>query len=150
MFERAMPLCGLIPWNTTRRSDSGNCTGRSSTEFTSVNMALFAPIARASVAIAISVNTGCFNRLRMPYRRSLKSVSITTPIVQVCIPNVWAARRALQRLELKTAIAQINHLLKRLILVAGRTHLLNERGGNTVVSQPHQEVHCHVFIAERF
>jgi hypothetical protein len=56
----------LTPWKSTIRSGSGNRNGRNNTEFTTVNIAVVAPIPSASVEIAITRNPGRFRKLRTP------------------------------------------------------------------------------------
>src|SRR2546423_2164503 len=60
----------------TTRSGSRNGSGRKRMLWTKLKIAVFAPMPSASVATATSVNAGCFNRIRAPYRRSWNNVFI--------------------------------------------------------------------------
>ena len=55
-----------------RRSGDANGSGRISTAFTTLNMAVFAPMARAIVITAAVVKPGDRLKLRTPYRTSAK------------------------------------------------------------------------------
>src|ERR1044072_6050905 len=74
-----IPSCGFIARNFTIRSESGKFSGRNNTEFTTVNIAVVAPMPSARVEMAMSKNPGRFRKLRTPYRMSLISVSICVP-----------------------------------------------------------------------
>ena len=52
--------------NITRRSGSGNGNGLSSTAFTKLKIAVFAPMPSASVITAMAVKPGCFSSDRTP------------------------------------------------------------------------------------
>ncbi len=67
---------GMYSHTTTSRSGSANGNGRSSTPFTTLNTALVAPIPIASVATAVSVNTGVFPSVRTAYRTSCSRLCI--------------------------------------------------------------------------
>ena len=54
----------------TTRSESGNGKGRNRTAFTTVKIAVFAPMPSASVSTATSVKPGLFASVRTAYRRS--------------------------------------------------------------------------------
>src|SRR5215216_2757114 len=83
-----MPCRGLMPSKSTIRSGSGNCSGRNNTEFTTVNIAVVAPIPSASVETAITRNPGRLRKLRTPYWRSLISVSIcVNPWLNLFVPK---------------------------------------------------------------
>ena len=56
---------GLVRWTSIRRSGSANGSGFSSSPFTSVKIAVLAPMPSASVVMAISVKTGAFSSVRM-------------------------------------------------------------------------------------
>lgn len=61
----------------TRRSGSGKGNGRSNTAFTTLKMAVFAPMPRASVITAMAAKPGRFKSERTAYRRSLINESMT-------------------------------------------------------------------------
>src|SRR5262245_27700327 len=61
---------------TTRRSCSGKGSGRSNTAYTTLKIAVFAPMPNASVTTAIKLKPGFFNNIRAPMRRSCQSVRI--------------------------------------------------------------------------
>src|SRR5882724_13439888 len=71
-----MPRCGLSSQMVTSRFGSWYGSGRRSTALITLNIAVFAPMPRARVITAMTVNPGCFSRLLIPWRRSLNSVSI--------------------------------------------------------------------------
>src|SRR6266566_1166707 len=58
------------------RSGSGKGNGRSSTPYTTVKIAVLAPIPRASVRTATAVNPGFFASIRKAYRMSCQSVAM--------------------------------------------------------------------------
>jgi len=64
--------------NITSCSGSGNGSGRRSTPFTTLKMAVFAPMPMARVRRAMAVIPGRVSRRRAPYRTSAKKVSIDT------------------------------------------------------------------------
>ena len=61
-----MPICGAEPQKATMRSGSANGSGRSSTAFTTLNMAALAPIPSESVTSATAARAGCWRRERSP------------------------------------------------------------------------------------
>jgi hypothetical protein len=65
----------------TRTSPSGSSTGsgRRRNALTALNIALFAPMPRASVTTATAVNPGVFQSIRNPYRKSCQRVFIFKP-----------------------------------------------------------------------
>src|SRR5215469_8096882 len=58
------------------RSDPGYGSGRSKTAFTTLKMAVFAPMPSASVRTVTAVKPGFFPSMRAAYRRSCQMVSI--------------------------------------------------------------------------
>src|SRR5258707_15846027 len=67
---REYPLVGCDSHSWTRRSGSGNGKGRSKTAFTTVKIAVFAPMPRASERTATPVKTGDRANIRRAKRRS--------------------------------------------------------------------------------
>src|SRR6266566_2894320 len=57
---------GFVDHICTSRSESGYGRGRSSTAFTTLNTAVFAPIPRARVSTAVVVNPGLLRPLPYP------------------------------------------------------------------------------------
>ena len=65
-FDRSRSrMSGSDPRVTTRRSASAYGSGRSSTAFTTLKMAVVAPIPSASVSTATSVKPGVLRKARM-------------------------------------------------------------------------------------
>src|SRR5215469_15288908 len=64
------PAPGIMSRTWTMRSGFSYARGRSSTEFTTLNMVVFAPIPRASVSSASAVNPGDLRSIRKPKRAS--------------------------------------------------------------------------------
>jgi hypothetical protein len=62
----------------TSCSGFGNGSGRSSTASTTLKMAVFAPMPKASVKTTTAVNPGFFQSIRSPYRTSRRRV-ISSP-----------------------------------------------------------------------
>jgi hypothetical protein len=73
---RGMPALLLFCQSVTTRSASRYGSGRSNTALMTLNIAVFAPMPKASVKTTISVNPGRFARLLAANRKSLISVSI--------------------------------------------------------------------------
>src|SRR6516165_12230076 len=63
-------LLGLVAQICTSRPESGYGRGRSSTAFTTLNTAVFAPMAIARVKTATAVKLGFFRDCRSPYPQS--------------------------------------------------------------------------------
>ena len=61
---------------STMRDGSENGSGRNSTPFTTVKIAVFAPIPRPSVTMATAANPAFFVRTRSPYLKSRHKVCI--------------------------------------------------------------------------
>jgi tetratricopeptide (TPR) repeat protein len=61
-----LPPPRMFPYTQTRRSGSAKGSGRSSTAFTRLKIAVLAPIPRAKAISAIAVNPGRFNKLLTP------------------------------------------------------------------------------------
>src|SRR2546426_9327279 len=64
----------------TSRSGSMNGSGLSNTAFTTLKIAVFAPMPSASETTAMNEKPGFFVSVRNPYRRSCQSVSIDSPV----------------------------------------------------------------------
>src|SRR5260370_16209430 len=86
------------------RSGSGKGSGRSSTPYTTVNIAVFAPIPSASVKTATTVNPGLFASTRIPKRRSCQMVLISY------LPALCSDARFLRLLD-DSAVKQMNGTL---------------------------------------
>ena len=69
----SIPFCGLRSHSITRCSGSGYGSGLSNTPLTTLKIAVFAPMPRASVKIASNVKPGCFRNIRTPNCRSSQS-----------------------------------------------------------------------------
>ena len=67
-------------------------SGRNSTAFTTLKMAVFAPIPSASVSTATMLNAGLRRSRRTPYRRSWPNCSTTAQLDISCIASFTAVR----------------------------------------------------------
>src|SRR6266481_805391 len=74
--------CGGVCQICTSRSGSSNGSGRSNTAFTTLKMAVFAPIPRARVSTTINVKPGFFASIRKLYRKSSQSVCIASSLTR--------------------------------------------------------------------
>src|SRR5712671_3283444 len=70
-----MSFDGKVSFNCTRRSGCAKGRGRRSTALTTLKIAVFAPMPRASVQIAARVKPGTLNNVRSAKRRSWKEES---------------------------------------------------------------------------
>src|SRR4051812_31866611 len=81
--------------SATSRSGSGYASGRSNVALTMLNMVVFAPMPRASVATATAMKPGLRLHIRTAYRTSLRKVRITPgPEQGVC--RKWTSDYRLQ------------------------------------------------------
>src|SRR5580704_804571 len=69
----------------TMRWESGKGSARSRTAFTTENIAVFAPIPKASVASAMAVNPGDFNSMRAPNLRSCQKLFKRSPLTAITL-----------------------------------------------------------------
>jgi hypothetical protein len=67
---RTRPCPGAVCQSASKRSGSRYGSGLSKTAFTTLNIAVFAPIPSASVSTAIAVTPGRFNSIRKPKWKS--------------------------------------------------------------------------------
>src|SRR5882762_2519758 len=113
------------------RSGSGKGNGRSSTPYTTVKIAVLAPMPRASVKTATAVNPGFFASIRKAYRMSCQSV----PMLR--LPALRSDARFLCFLN-DAAVEQMNGALGkiRVALVVG-----NHADGSPVAVQVAQQFH---------
>ena len=73
----------------TRRSGWAKDKGRRSTEFTTLNTAVFAPIASARVRVALIVMAGDLASKRTPYRRSCKRLESIAWQIDHTLLRLW-------------------------------------------------------------
>src|SRR5437879_5764983 len=89
------------------RWGSGKGNGRSSTPYTTVKIAVLAPMPRASVKTATAVKPGFFASIRKAYRKSCQSV----PMLR--LPALRSDARFLRFLD-DSAVKQVNRALREI------------------------------------
>src|ERR1700687_1638904 len=110
------------------RSGSGKGNGRRSTPYTTVKIAVLAPMPRASVKTATAVNPGIFASIRKAYRMSCQSV----PILR--LPALRSDVRFLRFLN-DAAVEQMNGALREIRVLLVVRHHANGRAVAVQVAQ---------------
>src|SRR6185503_19592129 len=88
---RSRPRCVSVSKSATSEFGSGNGKGRSSTAFTTLKIAVLAPIPSASAIVATMLTLGDFSNMRSPNRMSCIKLFI--------IPTLFVSSFVSQRLE---------------------------------------------------
>src|ERR1019366_3821892 len=81
--SRLMPSFRSVSQIIARRSAPGYGNGRSTTELTTLKIAVFAPMPSARTSKATMVKPGALRNVRKEYRKSFRKVSICLFVKQV-------------------------------------------------------------------